>query len=430
MLALQALTPERLAAEVPEVTLAEARKLVAQVFRGEPIHASSVVRRSAADAVRSRGSVPTLDVVAESASAIDPFVKYLLASREPSSDASRQPSSEARERFEAVRIPLEVPGRFTVCVSSQVGCALACAFCATGRMGLRRNLAAWEIVEQVRIVRARLANHRVDRGDVAPRDARPLAERRDTSRRDADPRDARIGRVHGVVFQGMGEPLANLDNVLQAIAVMTDPCALGIDARAITVCTAGLPSGIRRLAREAPNVRLGLSVSSAIAAHRKRVMPIADKHDFDDVIAACEEHARVTGHAPMWAVTLLAGVNDSDDDARALAERALAFHAATGKRPRITLLDYNPIGDEVVRDAGDPSDVRDADVRDAGASGSVMRDARDAPDASGLVRDPFTRSSRLGAFRDVLSAAGLASHRRYSGGSDVAAACGQLAATS
>ena len=354
MLALQSVTPEQLASAVPEVTLEEARKLVAQVHRGEPVHASSAVRRVAADAVRVCGHVPSLEVVAESASAIDPFVKYLLA---PSA------ASDHRDRFEAVRIPLEVPGRFTVCVSSQVGCALACAFCATGRLGLRRNLEAWEIVEQVRVVRARLAHHR------ATVDVR--------------------GRVHGVVFQGMGEPLANLDHVLAAIAVMTDPCALGIDARAITVCTAGLPSGIRRLAREAPNVRLGLSISSAIPAHRRRVMPIAERHDFDDVIAACEEHARTTGHAPMWAVTLLAGINDADADARALADRALAFAAATGKRPRITLLDYNTIG----------------------------------------VEDPFARSPRLGAFRDVLSAAGLASHRRYSGGSDVAAACGQLAAT-
>ena len=343
MLALQAVTPHHLATEVPEVTLAEARKIVAQVHRDEPVHASSAVRRTAADAVRARGHVPALGVVTESASAIDPFVKYLLAAHD---DA----------RFEAVRIPLEVAGRFTVCVSSQVGCALACAFCATGRLGLRRNLETWEIVEQVRVVRARLA---------------PPA------------------RVHGVVFQGMGEPLANLDHVLGAIAVLTDPCALGIDARAITVCTAGLPSGIRRLAREAPNVRLGLSVSSAIAAHRRRVMPIADRHELDDVIAACADHARTTGHAPMWAVTLLAGINDSDADAHALVERALAFAAATRKRPRITLLDYNPIGDG----------------------------------------DPFARSSRLPAFRDALSAAGLPSHRRYSGGSDVAAACGQLAAT-
>lgn len=339
VLALQALTPTELVAAVPGTTLAEARKLIAQVHRGEPIAPSGAVRRVTAEAVRAAGHVPGLMIETEVASRLDPFVKYGLAS--------------GTARFEAVRIPLENPDRFSVCVSSQVGCALACAFCATGRLGLERNLAAWEIVEQVRVVRARL-----------PR-----------------------GRVHGVVFQGMGEPLANLDNVLAAIAVLAEPCALGIDARAITVCTAGLPSGIRRLAAEAPNVRLGISISSAIAAHRKRVMPIADRHDLDDVLAAAAEHARITKLSPMWAVTLLAGVNDSDDDARALAARSIAFAEATGRRPRISLLDYNPIGEG----------------------------------------DPFTRSPRLAAFRDVLGQAGLATHRRYSGGSDVAAACGQLA---
>ncbi|HET9626411.1 MAG TPA: radical SAM protein, partial [Kofleriaceae bacterium] len=217
MLALQAVTPADLVAALPALALGEARKIIAAVHRGEPVAASSAVRRSAAEAARAAGSVPGLTVVAETASAIDPFVKYLLAAPDG-------------EQIEAVRIPLENPARFTVCVSSQVGCALACAFCATGRLGLTRNLAAWEIVEQVRVVRARLAH----------------------------------GRVHGVVFQGMGEPLANLDAVLQAIRVFSEPCALGIDARAITVCTAGLPSGIRRLAAEAPRVRLAISISSAI----------------------------------------------------------------------------------------------------------------------------------------------------------------------
>jgi 23S rRNA (adenine2503-C2)-methyltransferase len=185
----------------------------------------------------------------------------------------------------------------------------------------------------------------------------------------------------------MGEPLANVDAVLAAIAVMTEPCALGIDARSITVCTAGLPSGIRRLAAAAPHVRLGLSIGSAIEPTRRSLMPIADRHDFDDVIAAVADHARMTGLAPMWAVTLLDGVNDADDDARALANRAIAFAAATGKRPRLSIIAYNSFPD-----------------------------------------DPFRRSPRERAFRDVLAAAGLASHRRYSGGSDVAAACGQLAA--
>ncbi|MCX5743577.1 MAG: radical SAM protein [Proteobacteria bacterium] len=340
-LALTALTPARLAAAVPVITLAEARKLVAQAHRGEPIAATSHVRTVAADAVRAACAPHALDVIAETPSTIDPFVKYLVAAPDGA-------------RLETVRIPLADPDRFTVCVSSQVGCALACAFCATGRLGLTRNLATWEIVEQVRIVRARLTR----------------------------------GRIHGVVFQGMGEPLANADAVIEAIAVLQDPCALGIDARAITVCTAGLPSGIRRLAREAPKVRLGLSVSSAIAQTRKRVMPIADKHDLEDVLAAVADHARLTGLSPMWAVTLLEGVNDSDDDARALATRAIAFHAATGKKPRISIVEYNAIGDG----------------------------------------DPFRRSPRWAAFRAVLSDAGLGSHRRYSGGGDVDAACGQLAA--
>lgn len=337
MHALQALTPERLTAVVPGVDLAEARKLVAQVHRGEPIQATSAIRRTSADAVRAATYIPALEVVAETASAIDPFVKYLLGSGD--------------DRFEAVRIPLEREGRYSVCVSSQVGCALACAFCATGKLGLKRNLAAWEIIEQVRIVRARLTS----------------------------------GRVHGVVFQGMGEPLANLDEVLAAISVMQEPCALGIDARNITVCTAGLPVGIRRLAREAPNVRLGLSIHAAEPARRKSIMPIARAHAIDDILDAAIEHARITGLSPMWAVTLLAGINDSDDDARLLAERAVAFEAASGKRPRISIIPYNSIGAD----------------------------------------DPFSRSSRESEYREAL---GMPSHRRYSGGSDVNAACGQLAA--
>src|SRR5262245_4056757 len=148
MLALQALTPERLAAAVPEVSLAEARKLIAQVHRGDVIAPTSAIRRASAAAVRAIGSVPSLDIVAETPSAIDPFVKYLLAAPDGA-------------RFEAVRIPLEHPDRVCVCVSSQVGCALACSFCATGRLGLTRNLAAWEIIEQVRVVRARLPRGRV-----------------------------------------------------------------------------------------------------------------------------------------------------------------------------------------------------------------------------------------------------------------------------
>lgn len=345
-IALQAVTPDELARLVQGLAVEDARRIVAQVHRDEDVRTpSSIIRRTAREAVAAAGWVPTLEVAQERASRVDPFVKYALRT----SDG---------HVIETVRIPLEKEGRFSVCVSSQVGCALACAFCATGRMGLSRNLETWEIVEQVRAVRRRLAS----------------------------------GRIHGVVFQGMGEPMANLDRVLAAIAVMSDPSALAIDARAITVCTSGLPTGIRRLADEAPKVRLGLSLASARRDVRRSLMPIDRAHALDDVLEAAAEHAAITGLSPMFAVTLLRGVNDTDDDAHALADVVLGFRARTGKTPRLSVIPYNAI------DAGE--------------------------------RDPFARTGedREAAFRDVLRARGVFTHKRYSGGGDVDAACGQLAA--
>lgn len=346
---LQGLTPVELARVVPELSLEEARRVVSQVHRDEdPATPSSGIRRRSREAVVRAGWVPRLEVRAEHASRIDPFVKYALRTADG-------------HGIETVRIPLERAGRFSVCVSSQVGCALACTFCATGRMGLVRNLEAWEIVEQVRIVRRGLT---------------PKKE-----------------RVHGVVFQGMGEPMANLDRVLTAIQVMCDPSALAIDARAITVCTSGLPSGIRRLAREAPKVRLGLSLGSAVHDTRVRLMPIERSHSLDDVVAAACEHAELTGLSPMWAVTLLSGVNDGREHAEALADLVVRFRERTGRSPRLSVIPYNPI-------------------------------------ASLDEGEPFARASedRERAFRDALRERGVFSHKRYSGGADVDAACGQLAA--
>jgi 23S rRNA (adenine2503-C2)-methyltransferase len=336
------MTPESLALALG-LPLPDARKVVAAVHRGEPVEHVRGVRRTALDAVRAAGRVPSLRVVSEQRSALDPFMKLALA-------------TEEGHVIEAVRIPLEHPNRFSVCVSSQAGCALACAFCATGRLGLGRNLETWEIVEQVRLVRASLGS---------------------TSR-----------RVHGVVFQGMGEPLANIERVIEAIRVLCDPSALAIDARAMTVCTSGLPSGIRRLAREVPKVRLGLSIASARPDVRRRLMPITEAHPLEDVIDAVEEHAKLTGIAPMWAVTPLSGVNDTEDDARCLSELVIRFTQRTGIRPRVSVVPYNAI-----------------------ASAS---------------EDPFTRGD-VARFVSLLANSGVRAHLRYSGGSDIAAACGQLA---
>ncbi|WP_437517349.1 23S rRNA (adenine(2503)-C(2))-methyltransferase RlmN [Sorangium sp. So ce1099] len=365
-LALQAVLPADLAGACG-IDLTDARRIVSLAHRlGElPARAPATIRRAALEAARSAGEIRTLALVERRASAEDPFVKYAFR-------------LEDGATVESVRIPLERPGRYSACVSSQVGCALACAFCATGRMGLTRNLEAWEIIEQVRLIRRDLGAPTGGAGGGA--------------------------RVHGVLFQGMGEPLANADRVIQAIRVLSEPSAQAIDMRNITVCTAGLPSGIRRLAAEVPAVRLGLSLGSVRPGRRRLLMPIDGAHPLEEVLAAVGEHARATGHAPMWAYTLLADQNDTDEDAASLAALIRNFAAEHGISPRLSLIPYNAIG---AADAPLPSP--------------------DDVEASGAAVDPFARSARLEAFRAVLSASGVGSIVRYSGGGDVGAACGQLA---
>jgi 23S rRNA (adenine2503-C2)-methyltransferase len=355
-IALQATLPDELA-RVCNIELVDARRIVALVHRtgALPARSPATIRRVALDAARAAGHVPTIELETRSASLQDPFVKYAFRLSEGSI-------------IETVRIPLEQPGRFSVCVSSQVGCALACAFCATGRMGLGRNLETWEILEQVRRVRVDLRDeppaHLVAAG-IKP-------------------------RTHGVLFQGMGEPLANVDRVIAAIRVMSDPSAMAIDMRNITVCTSGLPSGIRLLMREVPGVRLGISMGSARPTKRRSLMPIDDAHPLSEVLAAAGEHARATRHSPMFAYTLLANENDSDEDAIALADVCRAFATSHGVRPRLSLIPYNSI-------------------------------------ASSGEADPFAPSERLDAFRATLLSRGVGAIVRYSGGGDVGAACGQLA---
>jgi len=348
-IALQALSPEDLATRAG-IDVVDARRIVSLVHRrgALPDRSPATIRRAALDAARALGHVPSIERVERRASAVDPFVK--LAFR--LSDGAV---------VETVRIPLEKAGRFSVCVSSQVGCALACSFCATGTMGLKRNLETWEIVEQVRRVRADLAEF-------------PLPGK---------------SKIHGVLFQGMGEPLANLDRVIDAIRVLGDPSAQAIDVRNITVCTAGIPSGIRRLAAEVPAARLGVSLGSARPGARRSLMPIGGAHSLASVLEAAGEHARITGHAPMFAYTLLAGQNDADDDAACLAELVLDFARAHGIRPRLSLIPFNDF------------------------------------EGTQLARSP-----RLEPFRAALAARGAFAIVRYSGGGDVGAACGQLVTAS
>ncbi len=196
--------------------------------------------------------------------------------------------------------------RRTVCVSSQVGCALGCTFCATGTLGFKRNLAAWEIVEQVLIARQYL---------------RDIEEERD---------------VTNVVFMGMGEPLLNLDAVLQAIHILNHDRGPNIGARKITVSTLGILEGIYRLADSPIQFKLALSLHSAIQEKREKIMPLAKRVSLKNLKKAI---AYFYLKKRRW-VTLeyihLPGYNDTEED-------ILALEAFIGTLPvKINVIPYNP----------------------------------------------------------------------------------------
>jgi 23S rRNA (adenine2503-C2)-methyltransferase len=212
--------------------------------------------------------LPRLDLVTRQASA-DGTQKFLF----------RLPDGEA---IETVTIP--DGNRLTACISSQAGCALQCAFCATGAMGFARNLAAWEIAGQVRELML-----------LDP----PL-------------------RPTNVVFMGMGEPLMNWRNVDVALSLLNDPAAIGIGARHITVSTVGVLPGIEALATRPEQFRLAISVHAPLDELRQKLMPINTKYPLAGVIAAARSFVRrVT-----FEYVLLGGVNDTQDHAVRLAALA------------------------------------------------------------------------------------------------------------
>jgi len=202
------------------------------------------------------------------------------------------------ERIETVLIPER--SRATACVSTQAGCAIGCGFCASGRDGLRRNLSAGEIVEQV-----------VHLQQAAGR------------------------RVTHVVFMGMGEPLANYDATVAAVRAITDPERLGISARRVTISTVGLPKAIRRLAREGLPVTLAISLHAPHDALRRRLIPAA-RASLADLLAAAREFYQARGREVTLEYVLLAGVNDTPLCADGLA------HVAAQLRCNVNLIRYNP----------------------------------------------------------------------------------------
>jgi 23S rRNA (adenine2503-C2)-methyltransferase len=253
--------------------------------------------------------------------------------------------------IETVLIPA-TPGlttrsdRHTVCVSTQVGCAYGCKFCASGLEGVKRNLTAAEIVDQVCHVQ-KLSGE----------------------------------RVCNIVVMGMGEPLANYDNLMRALRILNAPWALGIGARKITVSTVGLVPRIRQLADEPMQLRLAVSLHGATDEVRERIMPVNRKYPLKELLAACDYYVNTKHRMMTFEYILIDAVNDTLDQAAKLG--------AIGRRLRakVNLIPYNPV-------EGLP----------------WKRPARD----------------RCKAFQHALKTHGITATLRLEKGTDINAACGQL----
>jgi 23S rRNA (adenine2503-C2)-methyltransferase len=195
--------------------------------------------------------------------------------------------------------------RHTLCISSQAGCAVGCPFCATGELGFGRDLTVAEILDQVRAA------------------ARTLA----TGGR----------RLTNIVFMGMGEPLLNLDRVLEAVEALNDPLRFGLGARHITVSTSGVVPGIRRLTALGPQFTLAVSLHAARDPLRDVLVPLNRRWPVAEVVAAARDHARATGRRVSYEVTMIDGVNDTDQDADAMAT------LLAGDLVHVNLIPMNPV---------------------------------------------------------------------------------------
>ncbi len=209
--------------------------------------------------------------------------------------------------IETVLIPA-TPGltsssdRHTVCVSTQVGCAFACKFCASGLDGVKRNLTAAEIVDQVLQVQ-KLSGE----------------------------------KVNNIVVMGMGEPLANYDNLLRALKIINAPWGLGIGARKITVSTVGLVPRIKQLADEPMQIRLAVSLHGATDEVREKIMPVNRKYPLKELLAACDYYANTKKRMMTFEYILIDGVNDSLEQAHKLGAIARRLRA------KVNLIPYNPV---------------------------------------------------------------------------------------
>ena len=240
--------------------------------------------------------------------------------------------------------------RNTVCISSQAGCAFACAFCSTGQAGFTRQLEATEIFDQARFF------------------ARELA--------------AKGKRITNIVFMGMGEPFHNYDSVLNAVALLNDPQGFGLGHRHITISTVGLVDKIDQFSEEHLQVNLAISLHAPGNGVRSAIMPVNRRFDIDELLAACERYIAATNRKVFFEYVMLAGVNDQEEHARELASRM------KGHLYHVNLIPYNTTPDgpfagsdqdqiwkfaAILDEAGIPTTVRANMGRDITAACGQLR---------------------------------------------------------
>ena len=249
--------------------------------------------------------------------------------------------------IESVLIPAnpalygEPSDRHTLCVSTQVGCAYGCKFCASGLAGWKRNLGVEEMVEQVLAVERwnaeegrglevqSLESEVQGQGPASQDHASGITQRVSPAPR---PR-----LVSNLVIMGMGEPLANYENLLKALKILNAPWGGGIGARKITISTSGLAPQIRRLADEPLQFRLAVSLHGATDATRNKLMPVNRKYPLGELAAACEYYQRKKGRMMTFEYVLIAGLNDGLEQAKPLAALARRLHA------KVNLIPYNQV---------------------------------------------------------------------------------------